>query len=217
MSIAGRAQAWVQQHRAGLLAGGVGLTALVALYLRHRARTTTGDPSVTVPAGYTPAPTGTTGYATTGGGGGYYDSTATDVYNAIEPQLMGLARQLEELRLQPGPVASPPAPAPVGAPVPAPAPAAPAPAAIPVALLQQLPPGSGDSWDAWQAGQSAAGRVAATPGQMDWGVIARGTLPSTATRSDVYFRSLALQQRYPDIHRQYPMYVPSGVASGIRW
>lgn len=203
-----RVQAWIRKHRVVLLAGGGAAVAAVALYLRQNQRTATASPSVHVPA-----TTGTgasmPGYYTSGGmgAGGYYDSTATDVYNAIMPQLEALHRQLSEV-VRPGPVASPPAPVgPVATPT--------GPTPLPPAAAQ-LPPGAGDSWDTWQRQQLATGQLVTQPGQLDWGVIARSTLPATATRSDVYFRSLELQKKYPAIHTQYPMYVPVSVASGIR-
>lgn len=71
-------------------------------------------------------------------------------------------------------------------------------------------------WDEWQVQNLATGPT--TPGsQWDWGMIARRTLPSNATRLDVYVRSLDLQKKYKDLHRKYPMYVPSNVASQITW
>lgn len=75
-------------------------------------------------------------------------------------------------------------------------------------------PETAQLWDAWQSQNLASGTM--TPGtEYDWGMLARRVLPSTATRLDVYSKSLELQAKYPDIHRKYPMYVPANVAAGI--
>jgi len=80
---------------------------------------------------------------------------------------------------------------------------------VPTPEIQQL-------WDEWQVQNLATGSL--TPNsQWDWGMLARRTLPSGASRLDVYVRSLDLQKKYPDLHKKYPMYVPANVASQVSW
>lgn len=177
-----RLTAWARKNRIALGVGAVGLAAVLALLARRRAAqggAATSDPSVTVPAGGQTVPM----Y----GAAGYYDSTATDLYNAITPQLQGLQRQIEELKLTPGPVA--PAPQPTG----------------------PLPADAGQLWDAFQGQQLAGGRlVMPGGGARDWGMVARETLGTNATKFDVYVRALELQKLNPQLHASNPMYVPAG-------
>lgn len=171
--------AWAKRNKVALGVGAVGLAAVLALLARRRARGATSDPSVTVPAGGQAVPT----Y----GAAGYYDSTATDLYNAITPQLQGLQRQIEELKLVPGPAA--PAPQPTG----------------------PLPPDAGQLWDVFQGQQLAGGKlVVPGGGARDWGMAARETLGANATKFDVYVRALELQKLNPQLHASNPMYVPAG-------
>lgn len=92
---------------------------------------------------------------------------------------------------------------------------------VTVAAVPTPPVASTDTsslWDVWQGERLARGQVhiPGATGAEDWGMIARRTLGPTATRSDVYFRSLELQQRYPELHKKYPLYVPNNIIPQIR-
>lgn len=99
--------------------------------------------------------------------------------------------------------------------------AGPTPESVPPAVTQQpaptpiLPGGSttaNPTWDSW---------VGSAPienaNQYDWGQLARLTLSGSPTKSDVFYRSIALQQKYPDLAKQYPQYVPGTVARTITY
>lgn len=94
-----RVQAWLRQNKGAAAATGGG--ALLGLFMlaRRKATTSTSDPSVTVQSGGSPTPS-------VYGAAGYYDSTATDLYNAITPQLQGLQQQITAAGLTAGPVDS---------------------------------------------------------------------------------------------------------------
>lgn len=95
---------WLAAHRTPVLATVFGGAALLGL----RARSKAASSSASVGSGNAGAATDAT-YA--GAAGSYYDSTANDVYNAIEPQIAALAAQLNAQQ-QPAtdPVATPPGP-----------------------------------------------------------------------------------------------------------
>lgn len=67
-------------------------------------------------------------------------------------------------------------------------------------------------WDTW------VGSAPITDAnQYDWGQIARLTLSGNPTKDDVFYRSIALQQKYPALAKQYPQYVPGTVARTITY
>jgi hypothetical protein len=107
------AQAWARTHRAQILAGLFAAAALLGL--RARSKGASAQPSTG--AGTTGAAAGESTF--TGAGGAYYDSTANDVYNAIEPQIAALAAaiaaQQQQATTPTDPVVTPPAP--TGSPV----------------------------------------------------------------------------------------------------
>lgn len=70
-------------------------------------------------------------------------------------------------------------------------------------------------WDTWVG--STANNPIQDDHQYDWGQIARYTLSGNPTKDDVFYRSLALQQKYPDLAKKYPMYVPGTVAKTITY
>lgn len=98
------------EHRVAVLAAAFGAAAVLGL--RARAKGTTAAAS-----GATTTPGATSTYAGSAGGATAYDSTANDVYNAIEPQIEALASQLNVLQAGPTsdsttttPVTTPPTP-----------------------------------------------------------------------------------------------------------
>lgn len=102
-------QTWLTAHRTPVLVTVFGGAAILGLKARSKAQSATGSTG----AGNTGAAAGDTTYS--GAGGAYYDSTANDVYNAIEPQISALASQLDTLSQTPtvtDPVTTPPAPTP---------------------------------------------------------------------------------------------------------
>ena len=78
-------------------------------------------------------------------------------------------------------------------------------------------PGSGQAWNTFEQNQVASGQFVGQAGTEDWGVIAAGTLPPSATTFDVYVRSKALQSEYPQIFAKYPGYVPVAIAQTIKY
>jgi len=93
------AKAWVASHRTVLIGGAIGTAALLGL--RARSKGKAASPPAGGSAQMAPVGSGTTQRYT---GAGTYDSTANDIYNAIEPQIEGLSRQIERSGLVPGPV-----------------------------------------------------------------------------------------------------------------
>lgn len=145
-------KAWVRQHRTQVMAAGAGGVVLLALVARRRATTSAGSaaPGATrvVPPGSSYGdPQDFQGAA----GAGVYDSTASDVYNSLQPQIEQVQRSIEALAgLQPGvpvePVVSIAEPAPKPAPAPTsptstfqPVAAAPAPAPVAAAPAAAVP------------------------------------------------------------------------------
>lgn len=100
------------EHRSAALAGSAGLVGVVALVAKHRARAAASTPDgATTTDGYTPA--GYTNAGTAGTSGGY-DSTASDIYNSLQPGIEDLQNRVGDLE-QPKPVAPTPAPKPTPA------------------------------------------------------------------------------------------------------
>lgn len=101
---------WFEAHKTPVLATGFGGAALLGLYARSKGQA--AQPS---------SGTGNAGASTDQtyqGTAGYYDSTANDVYNAIQPQISALAMQLNALQQEQSatatpPVTTPPTPTPV--------------------------------------------------------------------------------------------------------
>jgi hypothetical protein len=85
--------AWFHAHQTEALAGGVALAAALALIMRRRGSGAASSASSGQTAGV-----GDGGTTSTYGGAGYYDSTATDLYNALTPQLADLQRQITSLQ-----------------------------------------------------------------------------------------------------------------------
>jgi len=93
------AKAWVASHRTVLIGGAIGTAAMLGL--RARSKGKAASPPAGGSAQMAPVGSGTTQSYT---GAGTYDSTANDIYNAIEPQIEALSRQIERSGLVPGPV-----------------------------------------------------------------------------------------------------------------
>jgi nucleoid-associated protein YgaU len=150
--------ATLTQHRgAALGAAAVGVAGL-ALYRKHKAgaaaAATGGDTGTSVSAG---------GQVAGMYGANSYDSSASDVYGLVQPQLESLGNQLSGLqdKLNNVPVSTQPVgtPTPVVAPKPAPAPppqAAPPPPPVPVPSVAHAV----DTWVTVNAGDSLS-RIAA--------------------------------------------------------
>ena len=116
----GHAKTWMTSHRTVLLGGAVGGALLLGLRARGKAKAGSGPAGSNAGAGpMAPAGSGT---AATYTGAGTYDSTANDLYNALEPQIEALSRQIETMGLRPGPVATPAHPKPPAGIRPRPAP-----------------------------------------------------------------------------------------------
>lgn len=93
-------QAWFQAHKTPVLATGFGGAALLGLYARSKGQAAQPDTG-----------TGNAGASTDQtyqGTAGYYDSTANDVYNAMEPQIAALAQQLNALSQEQSAATAPP-------------------------------------------------------------------------------------------------------------
>jgi hypothetical protein len=120
-------QAWMRQHRLQLLGGGAGAVVLLALVAKRRAGSAAASGSATptrvVPPGASYGdPQDFRGAA----GAGVYDSTASDVYNSLQPQIEQVQRSIESLiGLRPGSIVEPVVTLPEAAPRPAPAPTSP--------------------------------------------------------------------------------------------
>lgn len=120
-------QAWARQHRLQLMAGGAGAVVLLALVARRRASTSaasgSASPTRVVPPGSSYGdPQDFRGAA----GAGVYDSTASDVYNSLQPQIEQVQRSIEALAgLAPGTPIEPVVTMPEAAPKPPPAPTSP--------------------------------------------------------------------------------------------
>lgn len=87
MNLAGITGA-VTRNKTAIGAGAAVVVVIAALRARAKTKTTTTTAAAAAPVATTPGYT-TTGY-TSGGSG--YDSTASDVYNAIQPQLEALQK-----------------------------------------------------------------------------------------------------------------------------
>jgi hypothetical protein len=184
-------QAWAGKNKGLAAAAGIGGLAGGVMLIRRKNATSTSNPSVTAsPAGSTPA------Y----GQAGYYDSTATDLYNAITPQLQGLQAQIAAAGLGAGTSGG-------------------AVTAVP-ADKPDLPgyPGSGQLWSTFQAQQVSSGAFVGKPGYEDWGVIAGNVLGPSASRLDVLTEAQKLQGLNPGVvASQAPGgYVPTSALSGLR-
>ena len=107
------AGAWIAQHRVPLGVAGAVAVALLA-YTRSRSK------GAGAPAGAAAGSAITAGGQTAGMSGGGYDSTGSDVYNALEPMLEGLTNSLAALSNSvPVPAAPPPSDVPTAAMTPA--------------------------------------------------------------------------------------------------
>ncbi len=93
------AKAWIAAHRTVLAGGAIGGAALLGL--RARSKGKAGKPPAGGSTQMAPVGSGTQQSYT---GAGTYDSTANDIYNAIEPQIEALSRQVERSGMVPGPV-----------------------------------------------------------------------------------------------------------------
>lgn len=102
-----QARAWATAHKKELGAGGV----VVVLLLGLRARKSKAGDTVNGTAATSPAYAGAAQQATGGSYGGAYDSTSSDVYNALQPQLESVSSGLDELRKLFGNAAPTPVPA----------------------------------------------------------------------------------------------------------
>ncbi len=93
------AKTWITSHRTVLIGSAIGGAALLGLRARSKGK------AASPPAGGSTqmAPVGS-GTQQSYTGAGTYDSTANDIYNAIEPQIEALSRQIERSGLRPGPV-----------------------------------------------------------------------------------------------------------------
>ncbi|WP_154793302.1 hypothetical protein [Occultella kanbiaonis] len=91
---------WAKVQDNKWVLGGLGAAAVVALAWFSRRSATTPAADDTGGAGYGLAAPGAT--STTGGytasAGGAYDSSASDVYNALQPALENVGKQYDELR-----------------------------------------------------------------------------------------------------------------------
>lgn len=131
---------WGTAHRGALLGGSAGAVALIAL---ARRRPSTPDTSSSTDTTATATGARMVGQAGIGAAPGAYDSSANDVYNALQPQIEQnqslLERALERITSIPTdvgkavsdaikatPLPTPPPPAPAPAPAPTPPPPAPA-------------------------------------------------------------------------------------------
>lgn len=110
----GAAQAWLATHHTQVLMGAVG--GAVLLGLRSRAKGKAVAPGSQTNAGTSTNVNAADPNGAKYTGGAFYDSTANDVYNGIEPQIEALASQINKLGMVPGPVPTPVTPAPTAAP-----------------------------------------------------------------------------------------------------
>lgn len=121
--------AWLQAHRTAVLAGGGAGVVGVALLMRHRAASAATAAGAPAQVGVTTTTVPQDGQMV-GQAGGYYDSSAYDVYDAIQPQLETLQKQIDLINstgsktnvpppaaAAPAPVPTPPAPSPTPPPV----------------------------------------------------------------------------------------------------
>lgn len=170
-------EASFQQNRVVILgAAGAGVVGL-ALYRRSKSKSSSSSTGTTTAGGAiaTADPSsGVSSYFSSGGqlagmnGAPYYDSSASDVYGAIQPALESLGSQLTNLQNQvstlpvPAPAAPAPAPAPVVAAPAIATPAAPAPQVVPVAAA---PAHQVDTWYTVQRGDTLSGIAARYPQQ----------------------------------------------------
>jgi nucleoid-associated protein YgaU len=148
-------------HKGPILATAAAGVVGFALYQRHKATTA-------APAG--PAQGVATAPASAGGqlagvnGAAAYDSSASDIYGLVQPQLESLGGQLTDLKSKldliplsaPPIVAAPPAPAPTPAPAPY---AAPAPSPIPISS----PAHAVDTWVTVNKNDTLSGIAARFP------------------------------------------------------
>jgi LysM repeat protein len=134
---------------------GVAAVAVVGLGLYHRkkaASVAAADPGP-VAGGGTPGLAQSYGLT---GAGGVYDSSASDLFGAVSPQLESLQTQLSALSDK---MNATPVPAPVASPVAAPPPAAaPTPSTVPVPAA--APTGSGPQFVTAKAGDTLSGIAA---------------------------------------------------------
>lgn len=161
----GQLTALAEKNKPALIGGGAVLAVGVGLYSRKKKADSVaagGDPRGSeVPAG-TPAglalpySVGGQSYPMSGAGG-VYDSSASDLYGAVAPQLESLQEQLTGIKDKlntpvpvPAPVAAPPAAAPPPPP--------PTPATVPVPAA--APAGSGPQWVTVRRGDTLSGIAA---------------------------------------------------------
>lgn len=139
-------QAFVEAHKMELAAGGAVLVGGLALAKRKKA----GAATPTAAGAAASPQTGLPGTAT-------YDSSASDVYNSIQPELEQLQQLItQQSSASPIPVAAAPAPAPIYAP-------APAAAAVPTAVPPPTAPGTHDQYYVIQAGDTLSKIAARFP------------------------------------------------------
>jgi hypothetical protein len=103
--------AWVQQNKALAIGGGVAAAAGLGLLARSRAGGAAGESGgAAVPAAASYSAGGQVDAVT--GGNGVYDSSASDLYSALSPELGGISEQLQKIldgqKTTPTPVPAPP-------------------------------------------------------------------------------------------------------------
>lgn len=106
----------IARNKVGLGVAGAGVVALIALRARSKGSSSSEPGGISAPAGYA-YPSYSAGYQTGGATG--YDSTASDVYNAIQPQLEYMQRLYESWDEKQK--ANPPTPVPAAPATPTPA------------------------------------------------------------------------------------------------
>lgn len=115
--------AWFRANRTAALAvGGAGVVGLGVLARKKAGGDTTASSGTDYPPGFS-------GGAQVAGVTGTYDSSASDLYSALSPELAGIAQRLEELRGEtkpPTPVPAAPKPTTPAPPKAAPKPTSPA-------------------------------------------------------------------------------------------
>lgn len=171
---------WVTHHHAAAAGIGLGGAGGLALYARHKAN------AAGTTAASTTAATDSTGTAQTYGGAGYYDSTSTDLYNAITPQIQALQAQIAGL--QPGPVST----------------------TSTTATTTGTPAASSYVGAQWQAGQDVT--IGGTPGVADpWSVLAKKILSSNTYNNpyNIAVATKALKAANPGLASKFGTAVPN--------
>ncbi len=159
-------QALAEKNKPALLAGGAAVAVGVGLYQRKKAgEAAAGDPRGTeTPAGTAaglalPYSVGGQSYPMSGAGG-VYDSSASDLYGAVAPQLESLQEQLSGIKDKLNAPTPTPVPAPVAAPPAAPPPPPPPPTPQHVPVPAPAPAASGPQWVTVRPGDTLSGIAA---------------------------------------------------------